>query len=334
MQGLQLSDFDGCGKNIQADYVIQSTELCIILSGVLRKLFGPRISPRQRRDALSEADSALARWSLYLPEKLRLRPTLTLALWPSILHLVYNNVLILLHRPRPHAVATSEEHGPNDADICSAAAGVIQSIYEGLRERDGLNCLWTSEVNALFTAMIQLSVELRISNPILAIAALRRYDSTLYSLRRLAEYWPNAESILHFFEKSARLQRSDLRKVSTYSHVAIDPLNHDRTPQALTYQGTTRSYDPVRSAHTPLPSERNCQPGGKTGGFQGLNASVNDPVEENTELGDDLSSWRQLFPFIDMDHDAEMQTIDFVQSRDEWREIYWQEPGLAEEFFH
>jgi transcriptional regulatory protein AMDR len=66
--------------------------------------------------------------------------------------------------------------------------------------------VWISDINALFTAMVQVSVELRFSNPVLAINALRRFDSSLVSLRKLAEYWINAESILRIFEKSSHLQ--------------------------------------------------------------------------------------------------------------------------------
>ena len=66
--------------------------------------------------------------------------------------------------------------------------------------------LWISDTNAIFTAMVQVSMELRFSNPVLAINALRRFDFSLFSLRKLAEYWIYAESILRIFEESSHVQ--------------------------------------------------------------------------------------------------------------------------------
>ncbi|KAF2001580.1 hypothetical protein P154DRAFT_619254 [Amniculicola lignicola CBS 123094] len=207
------SDYDSCGPTVEVSYAIALTDLCIILRDIYRKFFGPHSSSSNRNSTLVEADNALARWSLMLPHSLRLQPTSTLELWPSTLHLVYNTALVLFHRPRPHPATPSSPSslpGANDAEICSAAAGTIQAIFESLAESNALPSLWVFSLTSLFTAMIQLSAEVRFSNPLLAIAAVRRYDSTLYSLRTLAKYWPNAESILHFFEHSQRLQKNNV----------------------------------------------------------------------------------------------------------------------------
>ncbi|TPR11876.1 hypothetical protein CAN33_0050905 [Aspergillus niger] len=184
---LTISDFEGCGPRVQSDYVIHFTELSVMISYIVRSRFGLRVSAERRKAVLLEADEALANWSLKLPDKLRLRAS-DMDPWSAMLHLTYNNFLILLHRPHPRASAYSDDYGPHDAEICSAAAGVITSIFEELRLNDRLKFLWYSGVHTLFTAMIQVRVELRFSNPVLAINALRRFDSASYSLRELASY--------------------------------------------------------------------------------------------------------------------------------------------------
>ena len=289
------SDYDACGPHVQVDYAIATTDLCIILRDIYRKLFGPHSAMTNRNHILAQADDALARWSLMLPHPLRLRPTLTLGMWPSMLHLVYNTALILIHRPRPHLTTPSSPSSlpsANDAEICSAAAGTIQAIFESLADSKSLSSLWVFSVTALFTAMIQLSAEVRFSNPLLAIAAVRRYDSTLYSLRKLSRYWPNAESILHFFEHSERLQRENV-------HI-----------QAQSQSSPVRLASP---AYT----------------FRGSQAS-----EVGTELhigNEDGGSkdWRNLFPFTETFHNAAPGS-EFLEN---WQEMYWQEPfDISEDF--
>ena len=187
-----------------------------------------------------------------------------------MLHLVYNTALILIHRPRPHLTTPSSPSSlpsANDAEICSAAAGTIQAIFESLADSKSLSSLWVFSVTALFTAMIQLSAEVRFSNPLLAIAAVRRYDSTLYSLRKLSRYWPNAESILHFFEHSERLQRENV-------HI-----------QAQSQSSPVRLASP---AYT----------------FRGSQASeVGTELHIGNEDGGS-KDWRNLFPFTETFHNA------------------------------
>ncbi|KAJ5477419.1 Acetamidase regulatory protein [Penicillium diatomitis] len=206
---LTLADFENCGPNVQSDFVIHFTELCTMISYLIRDRFGLRATEERRKAVLQEADESLANWSLKLPDNMRLRAS-DMDPWSAMLHLTYNNFLILLHRPHPRASAYSDDYGPHDAEICSAAASVIASIFEELRLHDRLRFLWYTGVHTLFTAMIQVRVELRFSNPVLAINALRRFDSASFSLRELAEYWVHAGTILRLFEDSKRL-KEDLR---------------------------------------------------------------------------------------------------------------------------
>ena len=84
----------------------------------------------------------------------------------------------------------------------------MTGFFETIWRQDQLRYLNVFSVNALFTAMIQLSAEMRIANPVLATTAMRRFDAALEVLRSLAEYWLNAELILRLFEESSeRLQQ-------------------------------------------------------------------------------------------------------------------------------
>ncbi|KAH0431126.1 hypothetical protein CcaCcLH18_07304 [Colletotrichum camelliae] len=81
---------------------------------------------------------------------------------------------------------------------------------------------------------LDLSTEIRISNPLLAISALRRYDSALVSLKQLAEYWPNAKSILHFFENSVRINSRLQDSHDLPGLVDEEPENQDESNQHST----------------------------------------------------------------------------------------------------
>lgn len=253
MQSLTPADFIGCGSRVQADFVMHFAELCSMISYILRERFGLRVDAERRKAILPKADEALANWSLGLPDSLRLRSS-DIDSSSAMLHLTYNNFLILLHRPHPKASAYSEDYGPHDAEICSAAAGVITSIIEELRQQNGIRYLWCSGVFTVFTAMIQVRVELRFSNPVLAINALRRFDSTLHSLRELADYWSSAETILRLFENSKRLQQ-DLRVVhNEVTEKFEEPrkqqteLRHQTTPTTAAAAATNNA-----ASHTEIP---------------------------------------------------------------------------------
>ncbi|KAE8145461.1 fungal-specific transcription factor domain-containing protein [Aspergillus avenaceus] len=342
---LTPSDFEGCGPRVQTEYAIHFAELCTMISYIVRERFGLRVSAERRKAALQEADEALANWSLKLPDSLRLRAS-DMDPWSAMLHLTYNNFLILLHRPHPRASAYSDDYGPHDAEICSAAAGVIASIFEELRLNDRLKFLWYSGVHTLFTAMIQVRVELRFSNPVLAINALRRFDSASYSLRELAEYWSHANTILRLFEDSRRLQE-DMR-MATSERPRRFSSTHDRrkntnntpnpssnsisTPSTTMHTSQTEQQLPYE---VPTPESPQIPPTTMSP-HQGQPfdswipsshlASV-DPIDQPRELLD----WRQLFSFTDPDQPVLPMSMEGLpELEDEWRQLYWQETPLSD----
>ncbi|KAL3461483.1 fungal-specific transcription factor domain-containing protein [Aspergillus heterothallicus] len=358
---LTASDFEGCGPSVQTDFVIHFSELNTMISYIIRERFGLRISAERRKAALLEADEALANWSLRLPDRLRLRAS-DMDPWSAMLHLTYNNFLILLHRPHPRASAYSDDYGPHDAEICSAAAGVIASIFEELRLHDRLKYLWYSGVHTLFTAMIQVRVELRFSNPVLAINALRRFDSASYSLRELAQYWSHASTILRLFEDSRRLQE-DLRTATTdrprrFSNhnpsntttatvvpkpglnSSASSTNHNITSAAttntiLTSQlqpsiGNNLPYDVPTPDSTPQAQQQTLSPHA-TQPFDtwipSTNLATMDAVDNQRESLD----WRQLFSFTDMEGPVLPSVMEGItELEDEWRQIYWQETPMSD----
>jgi transcriptional regulatory protein AMDR len=338
-----------------------------MISYIIRERFGLRISAERRKAALLEADEALANWSLRLPDRLRLRAS-DMDPWSAMLHLSYNNFLILLHRPHPRASAYSDDYGPHDAEICSAAAGVIASIFEELRLHDRLKFLWYSGVHTLFTAMIQVRVELRFSNPVLAINALRRFDSASYSLRELAQFWSHASTILRLFEDSRRLQE-DLRTATTdrprrFSNhnqssttgttsptkvsltTPLPPTNPTTTstatsaintivntqsqPQLQSTSNTHLPYDVPTPDSTPQAQQQNLSPHA-TQPFDTWIPSNNLTPMDTVDNPRELLDWRQLFSFTDMEGPVLPSVMEGItELEDEWRQIYWQETPMSD----
>ncbi|KAH8428076.1 uncharacterized protein LDX57_005781 [Aspergillus melleus] len=336
---LTHSDFEGCGSRVQSEYVIHFSELCTMISYIVRERFGLRVSAERRKAALQEADEALANWSLKLPDNLRLRAS-DMDPWSAMLHLTYNNFLILLHRPHPRASAYSDDYGPHDAEICSAAAGVIASIFEELRLNDRLKFLWYSGVHTLFTAMIQVRVELRFSNPVLAINALRRFDSASYSLRELASYWSHANTILRLFEDSRRLQE-DLR-VTTSQRPGRFNSTHDPIPKTDTHNppapnpiiqppqpDTSLPFEvpTPESPHLPTSTISPSQNQPFDSWIPSSNLASVDPLDQPRELLD----WRQLFSFTDPEQAVLPMAMEGLpELEDEWRQIYWQDTPMSD----
>ncbi|KAE8373130.1 fungal-specific transcription factor domain-containing protein [Aspergillus bertholletiae] len=343
---LTNSDFEGCGPLVQAEYVIHFSELCTMISYMVRERFGLRVSAERRKAAMQEADEALANWSLKLPDSLRLRAS-DMDQWSAMLHLTYNNFLILLHRPHPRASAYSDDYGPHDAEICSAAAGVIASIFEELRLNDRLKFLWYSGVHTLFTAMIQVRVELRFSNPVLAINALRRFDSASYSLRELAAYWSHANTILRLFQDSKRLQE-DLRmatserprRFSTHDQNknTNNPSNPHPTPTPNPNSNLTiRSpqTEPQLPYEVPTPESPHVPPTttspGQNQPFDNWIPSTHLASVDAMDQPREFLDWRQLFSFTDPDQPVLPVPMEGLpELEDEWRQIYWQDTPMSD----
>ncbi|KAG0225608.1 hypothetical protein BGW42_004216 [Actinomortierella wolfii] len=96
--------------------------------------------------AFSALDKALMEWRQQLPENLR-DPTPSSPHFGLFLHLTYNTLLILLHRPEIPYSATS-------ASLCTQAAMTITDIIEILIKARALSSMFISILYAIFSAGI------------------------------------------------------------------------------------------------------------------------------------------------------------------------------------
>lgn len=332
VQKLKPSDFQDCGISSRIEYVFQMTELCVVISEALRERFRLKSTHQSKQAMLQKTDEALANWSLHLPHSLQLCLTPTLDIGAANLQLVYNMALILLHRAQPHRLKFSKTYR-EDSDICITAATTIQSIFQCLCDRSEIKCLWTSSINCLFTALIQLSIEVRFLNPVLAISALRRYDSALLSLRELARYWPNAQSILHFFENSVRLQESQQTPAQANYLTNIDaqqdfgPNSRNRTDPVR--ESLRRDNDPLTVISIDVPKEVPRPPPPTTHNPE--------PRSKDTPTAESDSHSTGMPPSTSQQHESAAVGQDnsgeeIESSWHEWRQTYWQQPEFEDDF--
>jgi transcriptional regulatory protein AMDR len=319
VQKLKPSDFEHCGPNTRIAYVLNASELCIIISQALRERFRLRSTPGNRQAVLRRTDEALANWALRLPTSLQLHGGQNLDLWAANLQLIYNTTLILLHRAEPYSSSMARGADNEDSDICKTAAGVVQDLFQYLSQRNEIRYLWTSSINCLFTALIELSVEVRLSNPILAISALRRYDSALFSLRELAKYWPNAQAILHFFESSVKLQ--------------------DKSDSAHTQTGADSSAKANKSSGQDL-SPRSS----KAAAVETCEKDESDHEDSVDTVADEPTTSEALDIHLESrgaspqgasnqnSADVRGHVQEEFESWSQWRQTYWQQPEFTDEF--
>lgn len=117
---LTNSDFEGAvtslspeDTEVAADFTIHHTKLCCILAKALRERFGLRVDAEKRQLALQRSDQLLAEWQIQLPCTLRHGSSYR-STWSAMLHIMYSNILILLHRPAPKPTSIASGVKPDD----------------------------------------------------------------------------------------------------------------------------------------------------------------------------------------------------------------------------
>lgn len=142
---------------------------------------------------------------LQLPAKLQLMHS-NLNNGQAVLHLTYNNFILLLHRPapRPHAGGSAIEIC-TDPIVCGDAIAEIGSIFETLLNQETLSSMWFYGNHVLFTAIIYAMNEFSSDKPLIAVKSRRLLRILIRSLRGLSECWRFAQSLLQVFEE--RLSR-------------------------------------------------------------------------------------------------------------------------------
>lgn len=205
---LQTEDFDASTGSDESVFVIQHAKLCTIVSELVQSHFSVKTkhSGKTREDALETVDSALAEWMLDLPPNFRESAAQHAfeGPWPLLLHLTYNTVLIQFHRASVGSLADDPltVQSSSDGKICTDAALTIVHIFEQLRQQSALQQCWFWAPSSLFTAMLQISGELKCSNRILALRTQEKHASALKSLEKLARHWLFAISVLRLFQSS------------------------------------------------------------------------------------------------------------------------------------
>lgn len=209
-QPLQLEDFDSSISLKQATFVMQHAKLCTIISELVQNHFSikARQNSVRRKEALDIIDTALAGWVVELPPDFREHSASAhgtdISIWPPLLHLTYNTVLIQFHRPSTSTSVEDERNDPSNSsgEICADAASNIIRIFQQLRQQSALHYCWFWAPSSLFTAMLQISGELKCSNRILALRSQEKYESGLKSLGKLARHWLSAISVLRLYQSS------------------------------------------------------------------------------------------------------------------------------------
>ncbi|CAK7225625.1 hypothetical protein SCUCBS95973_005929 [Sporothrix curviconia] len=237
-------------------------------------------------DCRSSSSSSTLSSSL-LPSSSETAPSSSINVWTAFLHLTYNTALLLLHRQAP-LPSTSSMAGSSssssssstgipaasgdDVEICTNAAVAIQQICQAVCASGQAVYLWSSAINSLFTALIQLSGDVQRStissslsssstadsktgNPLLAVAALRRYDGALSSLRQLAVYWPNAQAVVQFFEQSVRTAPLGSTASTTTMDSSTSSTDSTDSTRATTPLPTLSTLPPLPLVTAVLPSE-------------------------------------------------------------------------------
>ncbi|CAK7566948.1 MAG: hypothetical protein SEPTF4163_004905 [Sporothrix epigloea] len=382
------ADFEDCGEGTQVEYVLHLVQLCILLSKhVLRRQFREGVNKTTNAASaaayLRRTDEALASWYLHLPSSLQLgrhgngdclsissNTPSSINVWTAFLHLIYNTTLILLHREVPSvasAMASSSSatlstaSSADNIEICTNAAVAIQQICHAVCASGQASYLWSSVISILFTALIQLSGDVHrltsptavmTGSPLLAVAALRRYEGALSSLRQLAVYWPNAQSVVQFFEQSVRPE-----PVGT---LAVTATASTSTTTNTNSAESSRSTSPTVPATTFIPQEHlsngphgtqvdmpmhtdttgdNTMAHARHDHMKNELHGASDPqgLAHNHLMPELVDTSRPLMPYDGSGLTHQHQDLDPWNAgtpsvfNTDWQRIYWQQPELTDE---
>ena len=286
----------------------------------------------------------------------------------------------------------------DDVEICTNAAVAIQQICHAVCASGQAVYLWSPAINSLFTALIQLSGDVQRStmtsttaktgtntnsntnnpatsssslvdtgNPLLAVAALRRYDGALASLRQLAVYWPNAQAIVQFFEQSVQTAAPVTTSAGAMA-AAADGIGMDSAESPCT-------ATPLPVAPAAVPMDTISKEQGLHGRHDHISihrdhdntlaphveqhqlhhdhmhqdqADVSDPDEMAHHLLSGLAAasrqsnmpydGREVHHLLHQHHHQQQNPADLWNSgtasvfNTDWQRIYWQQPELTDDF--
>jgi transcriptional regulatory protein AMDR len=257
---------------------------------------------------MEAVDRVLAKWLTELPPDLCTRPSQTSAkggsktnIWRSLLFMTYNTALMQFHRHRPFELRDVDNAvEASDSEICTEAASSLIQIFDDLQQLDLLGRCWFSAPSSLFTAMLQISGELKSSNPILTLRYKEKYDSGLYCLKKLSKHWLYATSIFHLFQNSF----SKPRHATSAATTAGGP------PAIIPEQVSPELESPTTTSSTgaPVPGSHAMEHHPQNGNIQEMN-------------------WMQLFSLGDANtSNINMEQNRWLTSINDWQSLYWSDP--------
>ncbi|KAI1863531.1 hypothetical protein JX265_008748 [Neoarthrinium moseri] len=185
--------FDGTPKaqpdDVPLEYHLHIINLAIIALDVL-SLSAPS---RKATLELDVIDNRLALWCL----EAGISSSAEDAMWPSLLRMHYNIVLLHLHRSVPC--------NPTSDKIRTNAAESIVSALERLVVLEGLGHCQFTAVGGITAAGIQITAELgrafTNNTALVAINALGRLRRTIRCAKELSHFWPNADAVYQVFSE-------------------------------------------------------------------------------------------------------------------------------------
>ncbi|OAA60332.1 Transcription factor [Niveomyces insectorum RCEF 264] len=305
---LCLDDFDSSIGVRAANYVIHHSNLCAIVSDIVRVYFSikARKNADNRQGVFDVIGAALAEWLGNLPPDFREHSREAQNewdRWPLLLHLTYNTVLIQFHRPLRDADATSMSTPTSSyaEDICADSASNIIRIFDQLDRHSALRYSWFWSPNALFTAMLELHGQLKCQNPILAFQIREKYNAGLLSLRRLTRYWLYATSVLRLFQSNS--------------------LETTQRTAAARRTSTSAGDQPFIDQQSP------CETVSSLGAASTSNArGITSMVDANQPDPQEMD-WVRLLQYGDGSHmNMHVERNRWHNSLTEWQTLYWSDP--------
>ncbi|KAG0290170.1 hypothetical protein BGZ97_006247, partial [Linnemannia gamsii] len=205
----------------------------------------PNVGSEQDRDfqvdttaaAFAALDKGLTTWRQGLPESLQ-NPTAQSPHFGLFLHLNYNTLIILLHRPEI-------SNSPTSASLCTQAAATITDIIEILMDAKALTSMFISCIYAIFSAgivhfmnipSVKKGAASAVTSPVLSEGARKTQESHTMSaktnlkrcidaLKFLATHWVSAGSRAKVLEDLLDLKHVSLKdlEVDTFKTSPVGP---------------------------------------------------------------------------------------------------------------
>lgn len=210
-----------------------------------------------------------------------------------MLFLTYETTLVQVHRLRLPSTGDVPSIDMLDNDrICIEVASKIISIFEEMDKLSALQNCWFCAPNALFTALVQVQVQLRSENPIISLKAQENYASGLRILQRLSQHWLMAASVWRLFQFGPRTDGTGTTAQEMLPNIG----NH---------------------------SEKSLE----GGGFQSI-ANQTADKQKATEQ-ETLTEEREWINFLSFEEeqpgDLHIQPNRWEESSSEWQSLYWQD---------